>query len=62
MLLWDGSNISFIALVDEAVDSVLGRVLLGLLHPVADHIFEGLSVGGIVDQDDCMRTFVIGSG
>lgn len=62
MLLRDGGSISLIALVDEAVDAVLGRVLLGLLHPVAHHVFEGLGVGRIVDQDDCVGPFVVGAG
>lgn len=31
-----------------------------LLDPVTSHVLEGLWIGGIIDEDDCICAFVVG--
>lgn len=62
LLLGNASFLSFIALVDEAVDPILGRILSGLFHPVTDHVFEGFGICDVVDKDDCVCSFVVRLG
>ena len=59
MLLWYLRDVALVALVDEAKDAILGRVLFGLLHPVANHVVERFGVGGIIYQDDCIGPLVV---
>lgn len=59
VLLWDLRDISLVALVDEAEDAILGRVLFGLLHPVSNDVVEGFGVGGVIHQDDCIGALVV---
>lgn len=60
MLLRDGSHFPLVALVNEAVDPVLGWVLFGLLHPVAENILKRLGIGWVIYQNHCVGSFVVG--
>jgi hypothetical protein len=48
MLLWYWCELSLVALVDEAVNSIFWGILLGLFHPVAKDVLKRLGVGGII--------------
>lgn len=59
MFFGDESGIALVALVDEAVNAVLLRVLPGLLDPVGDQVLEGLRVVRVKHQDHCMGSLVV---
>jgi hypothetical protein len=62
VLLRDGRTLPLVALVDEAIDAILGRVLLGLLHPVTQHVLEGLPIRYIVHQNHRIGALVVRLG
>lgn len=62
MFRWHLSSLTFIALVDEAVNSILRRVLPGLFGPKVHNIFKRFRTSDIIDQNDCIRSFVVRFG
>jgi hypothetical protein len=59
MLLRNGSFFASVALVDETVDAVIGRVLLGFFHPVSENVLEGSGDSDIIDQNDSIGSFIV---
>jgi hypothetical protein len=54
-----GFKIGFVA--DQQFNNILVSVLIDLCQPVLD-VFEGLSIGDVVDQDDAVGSLVVGGG
>lgn len=54
------SLFSLVALIDEAVYAVLGRVLLCLFYPESGEVLERFWIGNIIGYNDCISPFVIG--
>ena len=62
LLLWKHCVLPLVTLIDEAEYSSGLLILPTLLEPMAEDIIEGLGIGGIAYENDCMRAFVVGLG
>lgn len=62
MLLWKHCVLPLVALIDEAEYSSGLLILPALLEPMTEDIIEGLRIGGIAYENDCMGALVVGLG